>query len=540
MTDGIRFIAQPPWYFGSQNKTKPADGSYVTAAARYGFRGSREIQQFHTRPTSPATVTRNIHTPKFLKVEDVPDEWAPPIQASPLNRGHALTSPKLWPENTEFVTGYPHKKNPHSVFYQRETTTGLEERPSTSPGVMNLMKKTTAEFSVLTSSANLESRHLLASRPQTAISNFDSTWRERVESNANPVLRATMSRTITPYEPHTLMDRNDQMKYSGTTAMIVHASSAEEIKYKLQYDSLQTSIPFTLRWKQVLIMFRALKSRLKREQTMQQAILDLGDSLRNEAFKVGQKAVLIRSQFLHAMSKSSYFEHLPTKQISLLFSVFDPLKKTVVRYVDMLCTFSVLDLPTIMPNPIDIIVHLWRLFEMYGDDQQPIHVAESVLTTCCASEAEHKKMMRLVVSTMKPVLYRLAVQTDASSHISKPMSAPTPVVASPKDLLANHKQVKEAASENQRNQLKASVTRNKKKHLIVQPVYNIYDSVFDEDMLVKLLNECPDVVSLFNQYLSERLEHAYGKDPRASTDEMSEQSLEDKDFSWILSKSSKN
>mmetsp|Transcript_21521 Transcript_21521/g.31264 ORF Transcript_21521/g.31264 Transcript_21521/m.31264 type:complete len:668 (-) Transcript_21521:206-2209(-) len=539
MTEGIRFHPQPPWYYGYQNKTKPTDTSPVMSAARYGYRGSRDIAQYHTEPVVSAEYTKNEHTPDFLAcTQAVDDEWAPPIHGSPLNKGYALTSPKLWPENTEYVTGYRKGSAPSSPLYVRETTVAATQRPYTSPSVAKVKLNTTAEFSLLRQNSKLESRGLLESRPMTQQSLFSSTWKDKLSKNANATLRQTMRKEPPPYEAHTLMDPTDTMRYSGGTAMIVHSSSSEELKFKMHMEMYRTTIPFELRWRQVISLFRTMKSRLKRDQSTDQVILEFAETLRKEAFSHGQKAALLRAQFIKAMSSTEIFEHLLPKQMSLLFSVFDPLKKSIILFVDVIAAFTVLDHPQkYRDDNTALIIDLWRLYDYYGDDMQPVVVAESVLTTCCGSDEDHKEIKRLFKDVFRPALYRLAIKHD-------------PIYQTPQARIEAEKQLHASNSApllspnsgkatNSRPPMKSNplndVVKNKKKHLVVRPVYNIYDAQFDLNMFSRLLEECPEVVEAFNRQLTQRLIQCYGKDPRDASEEVADQTTTtDKDFSWIL------
>lgn len=50
LNPSIRRVDQPPWYVGNNNKIVPPDSSMLIAASRYGYRGSRQIQQYMTAP----------------------------------------------------------------------------------------------------------------------------------------------------------------------------------------------------------------------------------------------------------------------------------------------------------------------------------------------------------------------------------------------------------------------------------------------------------------------------------------------------------
>jgi hypothetical protein len=65
-----------------------------------------------------------------------------------------------------------------------------------------------------------------------------------------------------PYIAHTLMDPTDTMRYSGTTALIVHSQSTEDLKFKILMERMKSSIPYQLRWRQMIIQQRNIKNRL--------------------------------------------------------------------------------------------------------------------------------------------------------------------------------------------------------------------------------------------------------------------------------------
>ena len=54
----------------------------MTAAGRYGYRGSKEILQFTTKFHEVPSRTRNEHTPQFLTNGSFVNEWVPPIHAA--------------------------------------------------------------------------------------------------------------------------------------------------------------------------------------------------------------------------------------------------------------------------------------------------------------------------------------------------------------------------------------------------------------------------------------------------------------------------
>ena len=159
MKEGLVLVpgGQPPWYFGYQNKTLPPDGNFATmAASRYGFQGAKAIRQKHTQPYERPSNTRSEHTPSWLRApEDVADEWVPPILMEPYNTVNGLESPKLWPENTEYPSGFPAKKKPTPHAYIRQTTVENRLPPKISDHVQDILHRS-AEKTMLDEYAKME------------------------------------------------------------------------------------------------------------------------------------------------------------------------------------------------------------------------------------------------------------------------------------------------------------------------------------------------------------------------------------------------
>jgi hypothetical protein len=193
MTEGIRRVEQPPWYVGYQNTIEPADNSYLSAAARYGYRGSKNIKQYQTQPIEHPEKTRTPYTPKFLTGgKELENEWVPPIHAKPLNQGYVLTSPKLWPENTRYVTGFKKKELPTSIFYNRETTAAVKSPPEIPPSLTSLVERSTAENNDLLDFSKMESSKTLLSNTMVAQMKLDTSWKTKLAESASPSLKVSM------------------------------------------------------------------------------------------------------------------------------------------------------------------------------------------------------------------------------------------------------------------------------------------------------------------------------------------------------------
>lgn len=538
-TDGIKFSHQPPWYYGYENKTKPADSSILMAASRYGFRGSKDISQRHTNPYQPPNKTRTEYTPKFLDRDEVIDEWVPPILAAKYQTVNNMESPKLWPENTEFVTGYPLKKAPSLVKYNRETTIGLEERPQSPVAMSDWMERSISADQTLREKALMERSKSLVSLPMQEQMMRETSWNDRVIRTANSALRATMKHEIPPYDPHTLVDPTDVLRYAKASAMIVHTQTNEELQFRLRMQRNESVIPYDLRWMQIFQYFRMLKGRLKRDQSMGGFILDIASTLRREGTMIGTPTSLNRLEFIAILHKTKYFEATTQKSLSLLFSVFDPTKRNSIRFVELISGLAVLDIP--METTLEKLGHLWSMQCAFGDDQPALSVALSVFCCCCNSESERKEIETVFKEVFRPTCYKNCIDTEgaglsglavelvnATADPATPSSPPTP-----KLLAGKHHKPEHIVELNE--YLSDPRKRYKNKSVSAQ-AHNICDDFFSREKFVEMTSKCPKILSLFDRLLSARYVQFYGKDGRYTADDSTSEETVVKDFKWILSR----
>jgi len=490
--DGLRIIRQPAWYYGNANKTKPADASFITAAARYGFRGSKEIRQYHTERYEPPHSTTTAHTPKFLVPElRIIDEWVPPLSGqvhTTKSPGARFISPKMWPDSAHFVTGYAFKEDEiKSAEYKRQTTAGSKLRPKTTEKIEGMPRRRAQEDEELIDLANMETFNNFMSVPKTAQAQFRRSWAETLEKNANATLRQTMSQENLPFQAHRLMDPSDTMRYSGSTAMIVHTQNSDELKFRLRMERAHETIPYTLRWKQVMAQFKNLKQRLKRDQVMKASIMTIGARLRAEALPTGQPTILGRMEFIHVMHKVSWFEHTQPKLISLLYSTFDHLRKNIFRYVDILVAWTIIDCPS--DSAITKLNQVWSLNEQFGNDRSVMEMALTVLKSCCGSDEDQADIEDAFKDTFRPAVYTEAILNTTSMD----------------------------EEEDQKDDKKKG---NNKGEFTGQPPYNICDTFLTKRTFLHTLEtRCQSLLALFDDQLSQRLIGYYGKDSRRVLEE---------------------
>ena len=189
---------QPPWYIGYQNKINPPDSSIIYAASRYGFRGSKSIRQYKTEPYQSAERTQTQYTPKFLDCSFRINEWVPNIRAANLEDNQS--TPKVWPENTEYANGSKLKRPPSSVRYNRETTIGNDGNRHIPPSLSNYVDRCVDVDRTLHDFAKMESSNTFLSAPMTAQLKFETMWNDRVNKNASQPLRATLKTEYAPFQ----------------------------------------------------------------------------------------------------------------------------------------------------------------------------------------------------------------------------------------------------------------------------------------------------------------------------------------------------
>lgn len=539
-TDGISFAQyQPPWYYGRENVTKPADSNFIMAANRYGFRGSKEIKQRHRSSYGPPSQSRTDQTPDFLhEGDDVADEWVPPIQATKFNTINGMESPKLWPENAEFVTGYKKKKLPTASSYKRETTVCLKNRPQTTQGLTSLFNKTTEMDNIMRDHALMERSNTFQSLPMTTQSMFETTWNDRVKKSASDMLRATLSIEKQPYEAHTLMDQSDTLHYSGSTAFIVHTQTTDEVKFRLRMEKTKSNIPYELRWKQVIVQFKYLKSKIKKDQSLTAAITTLAQGLKREALNIGTSSSFTRAEFIAAMTKQKHFEVVVHKQLGLLFSVFDPLKKNIIKFYEFIVLFAILDNP--QDSVWDKLGTVYRLNQEYGLDQPPFDYALMSLVSCCISDKERLLMEKLFKESFRPMCYKLAINATTGNSSAKIVSNIHKSSGvniydkyskdkDEKTKLAEEKAAREAEEIAKKERFEKSKLGG------IPLVYNVCNHYLNQFTFIDVLKKCPEIVELFDSQLSDRLIQCYGSDTRKEIKEDNDPLLNaSKDFTWIL------
>jgi hypothetical protein len=562
--EGLNVLPQPPWYVGNNNKIHPPDANHLMSAVRYGYRGSRRIQQYETQPWEVPSKTRTEHTPAFLNNSDnYINEYVPPIFAAKLSSINGIETPKLWPENTEYTTGYPLKQYPSSWRYKRETTVDLPDRPKSPNTLSALMLKTQESNSLLKKYAKMESSKSHMSLPMAAQETFSKNWNATLKLNASASLKCILRRDKPLYEPHTLLDPSDTIKYSGSTAMIVHTQTTDELKFRLRMErsKSKSKTPFHLKWQHVIIHYNNVSKKLKRGYSMRKAIRSIAKHLRAAAMRNGSETSLRRIDFINACQEISFFDEVAPKQISLLYSLFDPMKRNVMRFVEFVGLLTALDMPELLPE--EKIRSLWLVHYEFGLDRNIFDLVLEILTCCANSVADVNVIEKLFAEEFRAKCYEMSISGARNMNPpSRPGTSGTellsPAVSTRQSTAKSSKNVSQALApmdSDSEDEMGNTIDKSKKPGtagsalsatggsfkpkatgLSVQPQYNICEHYLDDNTLVQVLRQCPNLVAAFDQQLSQRLIACHGADDRYNAPEEEDVPVENQDFTWIMKK----
>jgi hypothetical protein len=485
MQEGLRVLPQPPWYVGYSNTTVPADSNYLMAANRYGYRGSRAIQQFNTKRYELPAKTSNPFMPKFLtRNEEFVDEYVPAIQATTQQTINCLETPKLWPENTYYVEGYRYKQRPKSWIYRRETTVDQPERPRSPGSLAQLTAKALGEKDALCAYALQETQGTLLSHGGSARRQFEASWSNQVRRSATTSLKQSLRKASGPYEASTLSDCSDSLRYCGSSALIVHSQSTEELQLRLrmQRSRAKVDMPHELKWKHVMAHFSSVKAKLRRQQSMATVLDKIAQSWHSAALEAGCETSLRRADFVQVCGRISFFEDVSAKQMGQLYSLFDPARRDSVRYCELLLRLLVLDQPELGLE--QKLRALWQCATRYGRDRSSLEVALEVLTCCAASREDLQRIEAAFRDEFRPRCYELALAGQLQQQ---------------------------------------------------QQVTSICEGLLSGQVLVEVLQACPTLLKELDAQLSARLRACYGRDGRQKEcEQVSPGAAEALDFSWIM------
>ena len=232
---------------------------------------------------------------------------------------------------------------------------------------------------------------------------------------------------------------------------------------------------------------------------------------------------------MQAVGKCPTFEGFDMKLFNAVYGVFDPLKKNIVRFVEIIKSLAVID--KFDDSAEEKLMTLWDLNMDYGQDMSPFDVAATCLYNVCGCDADHAQMKALFSEEFRPACYRKSIN---ASKIPGVDSGDTMGASMGARMGAG---IEEAKGDPNSPSAQASSPIMKKNQVMsALPAYSIIDNYLSRYTFVEVVRSCPRLYKLFDDLLDARLTACYGngrvKHGEKDTGKVSDNS----DFAWILKK----
>jgi hypothetical protein len=212
---------------------------------------------------------------------------------------------------------------------------------------------------------------------------------------------------------------------------------------------------------------------------------ELAVHLRKHALQSGTPTSLKRIEFVNALNKHPSFEKCDPRELSVLYGVFDPVKRNVVQFVEVLASFVVL--LNEKDDSDTKLGQLWDLYDSYGNDKSQFEKAFACLVTVCSCDKEYQTTTEYFKSYLRPTCYRASI------------------------LQGNRNGTRESDEDGDGD----FPSPKKTPGLSVQPAYNITESYLNKETFISAVKQCAFVSQHFSNLLGDRLTTFYGKDTRA-------------------------
>ena len=267
---------QPPWYTGSP---LPLPISSNNSNQRYGFRGSCAIKEHSTQSTFN----------KLSDTESLINEWVPPLSAVPMATNHPyLCSPKLWPSNCEYVSGFKRKKSLSkcpSVYLHDTTVMEDNHRNAVCEKLERAVTASMDELKEFKESADLELSHMIQSRPTTCQKQFLQTYSPQMTIKKSHKALAKMNKAR---EEAAKRPTCSEIKFFGGEAIVLSSTAIqqrinENRKKDINFDSMSHKWEQISRFHQIFV---GIASKKIKYSSVSDIIADINNNCRNLGMKV--------------------------------------------------------------------------------------------------------------------------------------------------------------------------------------------------------------------------------------------------------------
>lgn len=361
---GIGAARREPWYCGVA-RSGAATTCAMADAVRYGFRGvasERKYRQFRGALRSSnveTTPPEVVHKRALFK-----DEWTPPLKGHVVTPGGAaLPTPRLWPENSCYVSGFRtsySRQRPTSSWYATQTTVQDtadipldQERPEQLPARLRRVR-------FLDSQEDCMLRHAIQAERQA---------KQLSETRQASSLESGSSLS-------SVDDHRVYVKYAGPHTLLI-ANGPKRPRSIVSTDLYQ----FELKWHQIAAVYKTLNKSAKTH------VFELADAFKERRDESGSVS---RHDFVTVIGTK--LDSCSPARAHLLFSLFDDLECDGIFYVDVLA--CLLALAGRDDPPKHVLLDLWRMHREHGPTQRSVIAMLEAAFLCCAQSAQQVIDMR--------------------------------------------------------------------------------------------------------------------------------------------------
>lgn len=488
------------------------------------------------------------------------------------------------------------------------STNLLEPLPTSTKNLL-LLEKQNEEEKLLRTYKNLESKNLIQTFPQQNLSKFNKEWSDIVTNEGTDLLKSTINHIESPSIEYNSTSNTSQskssnllpssnkstskMRYSGSSSILVQSNTTNEIKFQLRMKSNfeKVNLPYQLKWSHLYGHYYNINLKLKKNQNFLIVLLKIGRYFQYYS----KNSTLKRIDFIKLCSKNFYFEDVNSKLMSQLYSLYDPMKKNSMRYIEILLSLLVLDCPNL--NILKKLYIIFKFYSVFGFDKNIFEVLTDILTLCCNNNKEYDDIVHLIQTKYRLICYEMAWKHYAglysdplynkyynisNGHLVAHLNALNnlaninDIPASPShnnefssnnnfpndedfyddpilkddDFFNNVSSTNLSSSEHISSPLSptnhvssaSSTSSSMSKNESQQ--YNICSDFLNPYTFVLTLRQCPELLDLFKRQLNARIDKCYGrndekvKEEKKNKDKFRDNQVdeENKDFSWIMKK----
>ena len=140
---------------------------------------------------------------------------------------------------------------------------------------------------------------------------------------------------------------------------------------------------------------------------MEFALAKIANEMQAQALRSGSETMINRVDFISTCRSIHFFEDVSSKQLSIIYSVFDPMKRNAMRFVELISCLTLLD--NIEHTACEKLKTLWKMQHTYGLDRNVFDIALDILCIARFNMEELMDVERLFKTQYRPKCYEHAL-----------------------------------------------------------------------------------------------------------------------------------